>query len=166
MPVTRLRRWLFDRGDNLAGGIYGTILVTSIIAAADFHENLWRSLALVVVTTFTFWLAHVYAHALASSLDGREGISVALIRRVGLHEWPLLQAAILPSLVLLAGAAGLLGTKTTYRLAIAVGVALLIWWGLVFAKKERLSRRATFAVVAVNASFGVFIIALKELVSH
>jgi hypothetical protein len=162
----RLRRWLFDRGDNLAGGIYGTILVTSIIAAADFHENLWRSLALVVVTTFTFWLAHVYAHALASSLDGRERVSVALVKRVGLHEWPLLQAAILPSLVLLAGAVGILGTMTTYRLAVGVGVALLIWWGLVFAKKERLSRRATFVVVAVNASFGVFIIALKELVNH
>jgi hypothetical protein len=162
----RLRRWLFDRGDNLAGGIYGTILVTSIIAAADFHENIWRSLALVLVTTSVFWLAHVYAHALAASLDRSETISIVRIRRVGKHEWPLLQAAILPSLVLLAGAVGLLGTRATYRLAVGVGVAMLIWWGVVFARKERLSRRATIAVVTVNASFGVFVIALKELVGH
>ena len=34
-PLMRFRASLFDRGDNLAGGIYGTILVTSIVAAAD-----------------------------------------------------------------------------------------------------------------------------------
>jgi hypothetical protein len=161
-----LRRWLFDRGDNLAGGIYGTILVTSIIAATDFHANIWRSLGIVIVTTLTFWLAHVYAHALAVSLDATETISFVRIRRVGRHEWPLLQAAILPSLILFAGALGLLGTMLTYRLAVGVGVATLIWWGIVFARKEQLSRRATFIVVAVNAGFGILIVALKEFVSH
>ena len=162
----RLRRWLFDRGDNLAGGIYGTILVTSIIAATDFHANIWRSLGIVVVTTITFWLAHVYAHALALSLDTSETLSFARVRRVGRHEWPLLQAAIVPSLILLAGALGLLGTMLTYRLAVGLGVATLIWWGVVFARKEQLSRRATFLVVGVNASFGILIVALKEFVSH
>ena len=42
----RLGRWLFDRGDNLAGGIYGTILVTSITAVADAGDVIWRSIAL------------------------------------------------------------------------------------------------------------------------
>ena len=61
----RLRRWLFDRGDNLAGGIYGTILVTSLVAAADASDTIWRSLGFVEVTVVVFWLAHVYAGALA-----------------------------------------------------------------------------------------------------
>ena len=39
----RIRRWLFDRGDNLAGAIYGTILVTSLVAAADGQDEIWRS---------------------------------------------------------------------------------------------------------------------------
>ena len=46
----RLRTWLFDRGDNLAGGIYGTILVTSIIAAADASHTIWLSLGIVEIT--------------------------------------------------------------------------------------------------------------------
>jgi hypothetical protein len=164
--VRRLRRWLFERGDNLAGAIYGTILVMSIIAAADFHENLWRSLVLLVVTSAVFWLAHVYAHALALSIDGSEKFSRTEIRRVAGREWPLLQAAVVPSLVLLVGALGLLGTMTTYRLAIGYGAAALIWWGFVFARKERLSRSATTLVVVVNAAFGIFIVLLKELVQH
>jgi hypothetical protein len=161
-----LRRLLFDRGDNLAGGIYGTILVTSIIAATDFDENIWRSLALVLVTTSVFWLAHVYAHALAASLDARRSISLGVLRRVAVHEWPLLQAAVVPGLVLAAGGLGLLGTMTAYRLSVAYGVAALVWWGFVFARKERLSTHATVAVVLVNASFGLFIVAMKELVGH
>ena len=64
----RLRRWVFERSDNLAGAIYGTILVMSIIAAFDFHEDLWRSLVILVSTSAVFWLAHVYADALALSM--------------------------------------------------------------------------------------------------
>ena len=75
MSPVRLRRWLFDRGDNLAGGIYGTILVTSIIAAADASHTIWRSLGIVEITMIVFWLAHVYAGALARSLDSDETFS-------------------------------------------------------------------------------------------
>ncbi len=162
----RLRSWLFEQGDNLAGGIYGTILVMSVIAAADFREDLWSSLEVVVVTSCVFWLAHVYAHALAVSLDEGSRFTVATVRRVSRHEWPLLQAAFLPSFALLLGALGLFGTKTTYRLAMAVGLATLVWWGFVVARKEGLGPRMTAAVVVANAVFGLFIVALKELVAH
>jgi len=164
--VRRLRRWLFERGDNLAGAIYGTILVMSIIAAADFREDLWHSLLLLLVTSAVFWLAHVYAHALALSLDEQDRFSRAEVRRVAGREWPLLQASFVPSIILLIGALGLLGTKLTYRLAIGYGAAALIWWGFIFARKERLSRKATALVVVVNAAFGIFIVLLKELVQH
>jgi hypothetical protein len=162
----RLRGRLFARGDNLAGAIYGTILVMSVIAAADFREDMWTSLVIVIVTAAVFWLAHVYAHALAVSLDEGETISVASVRRVARHEWPLLQAALLPSFVLFLGAIGLFGTRLTYRLALGVGLAALVSWGIVFARKQQLSRRATVAVVVVNAAFGLFLVALKEIVAH
>ena len=114
----RLRYWLFDRGDNLAGGIYGTILVTSIIAAADASHTIWLSLGIVEVTMIVFWLAHVYAGALAWSIDTSETFSRREVRRVAGHEWPLFQAAIVPSVVLLAGGVGLIGTQLAYWLAI------------------------------------------------
>ena len=162
----RLRRWLFAEGDNLAGGVYGTILVTSIVAAADANDAIWRSLAIVVVTTFVFWLAHVYAHALAAGVDHGEELSFGEVRRIARHEWPLLQAAALPSLALLAGALGLIERKTAYWLAIGIGVAALVTWGLVFSRQAGLSRPATCAVVLVNASFGLCVVALKAFVNH
>lgn len=162
----RLRRWLFAEGDNLAGGVYGTILVTSIVAAADASEAIWRSLGIVVVTTVVFWLAHVYAHAIASSVDRSAAFSLAEVRRIARHEWPLLQAAALPSLCLAAGGLGLVELTSAYWLAIGVGVAALTWWGLLFARQTGLSRTATFVVVLVNAAFGVCIVALKVFVDH
>ncbi len=162
----RIRDWLFDRGDNLAGGIYGTILVTSIVAAADSSEAIWLSLGVVEITMIVFWLAHVYAGALARSIDSDEAFSGGEVRRSVRREWPLLQAAIVPSLALVAGGIGLIATQTAYRIAIGYGVATLVWWGVLFARKEQLGRGATITVVLVNASFGLCIVVLKEFVSH
>jgi len=162
----KLGGWLFDQGDNLAGGIYGTILVTSIIAASDSSHTIWRSFGILEVTVVVFWLAHVYAHALAWSLDSNEQFSRRGLRRVARNEWPLLQAAVVPSIALIAGGIGLIATQTAYWIAVGFGVAMLIWWGLLFARKEELSGRATFAVVLVNASFGLVIVLLKEFVNH
>lgn len=162
----RLRRWLFAEGDNLAGGVYGTILVTSIVAAADANDAIWRSLAIVVVTTFVFWLAHVYAHALAAGVDHGEELTFSEVRQIARHEWPLLQASALPAIALLAGAVGLIERKTAYWLAIGIGVAALVTWGLVFSRRARLSRTVTCAVVLVNASFGLCVVVLKAFVNH
>ena len=129
-------------------------------------DTIWRSLGIVEVTMIVFWLAHVYAGALAWSIDGDETFSRREVRRVAGREWPLLQAAIVPSIALLAGCIGLIGSRMAYRIAVGYGVAALIWWGLLFARKEGLGRGATIAVVLVNASFGLVIVVLKEFVSH
>jgi hypothetical protein len=162
----RIVHWLFDQGDNLAGGIYGTILVTSVVAAADSSDAIWQSLGIVEVTVLVFWLAHVYAHALAWSLDSNEPFSRRGLRPIARNEWPLLQAAIVPTIALVAGGVGLIHTQTAYWLAIGYGVAALIWWGLLIARKEHLSRTATCAVVLANAFFGLAIVLLKEFVNH
>jgi hypothetical protein len=150
----RLWHWLFDQGDNLAGGIYGTILVTSVVAAAYSSDAIWQSLGIVEVTVVVFWLAHVYAHALAWSLESNVQFSRRGLRGIARKEWPLLQAAVVPTIALLAGGVGLIRTQSAYWIAIGYGVAALVWWGLLVSRKEHLSRRATCAVVLANASFG------------
>jgi len=120
----------------------------------------------VEITVIVFWLAHVYAGALAWSIDSDEPFSRREVRRIAGREWPLLQAAVVPSLALIAGGVGLIASRTAYWIAIGYGVAALVWWGLLYARKEGLGRGATLAVVLVNASFGLCIVVLKEFVSH
>lgn len=86
--------------------------------------------------------------------------------RAAAYEWPLLQAAVVPSIALAAGGIGLVATRTAYWIAIGYGAVMLVWWGLVIARREGLGLAATCAVVVVNASFALFIVALKLLVGH
>ncbi len=162
----RLRTWLFDRGDNLAGGIYGTILVISLIAAVDFKHRIWQSIALIELTTFVFWLAHVYAFALATSLERQARVSLREVRALAAHEWPLLQSSILPLLALIAGGIGLIEVRAAFSLAIAIGVVTLASWGFIFARKESLGALATAVIVTANTAFGLAVVALKVFVSH
>ena len=164
--VIRPARRHLEGGENLAGAIYGTILVTSVVAAADSSDAIWQSLGIVEVTVLVFWLAHVYAHALAWSLDSKQPFSARELRPIARKEWPLLQAAVVPTIALVAGGVGLIGTQTAYWLAIGYGVVALVWWGLLIARKERLSLAATCALVAANAFFGLAIVLLKEFVNH
>ena len=114
-----------------------------------------------------FWLAHVYAHALAWRLDSNEGFSRASLRpdrarASGRSCRPRSSPRSRSSPV----GIGLISARAAYWIAIGYGVAALIWWGLLFARKERMSVLATTAVVLVNASFGLCIVLLKEFVSH
>ena len=114
-----------------------------------------------------FWLAHVYAHALAWRLDSNEGFSRASLRpdrapASGRSCRPRSS----PRSRSLAGGLGLISARAAYLIAIGYGVVALIWWGFVFARKERMSVLATTAVVLINASFGLCIVLLKEFVGH
>ena len=99
-------------------------------------------------------------------LDSKQPFSARELRPIARKEWPLLQAAVVPTIALVAGGVGLIRTQTAYWLAIGYGVVALVWWGLLIARKERLSLAATCALVAANASFGLVIVLLKEFVNH
>ena len=63
------RRLRAPRGAAMGGFIYGTILVLSVLVAAAraYPHEAGHIAALVAVTSFVFWLAHVYAHGLSFS---------------------------------------------------------------------------------------------------
>jgi hypothetical protein len=64
-------RWRVFRAPDAAGAIYGTIAAMAVIAGAARHPSHGRVLVLTVATLVVFWLAHVYAQALAHHLRAR-----------------------------------------------------------------------------------------------
>jgi hypothetical protein len=163
-----LSRWIDSHGANLAGGVYGTILVTSVIVAASSDRGVGLGLltVTVIVTVLVFWLAHVYARALAHSVSSGARITWAELRGLGAHEWPLLQAAVPPVAFLLVGWLGLYERRAALWLAVGSGVAALVTWGFVYARSEGLGLAGTALAVAVNAAFGLAVVVLKAFVSH
>lgn len=71
-----------------------------------------------------------------------------------------------PLALLLLGWVGLFERATALWLAVGSGVAALVAWGFVYARRENLGPAGTLLSVAVNAAFGIVVIALKAVVNH
>lgn len=155
-------------GERLGGFIYGTILVLAVIVAGAkaFEHEAGHIAGLVAVTVIVFWLAHVYADALAHAVAYDQHLSLADLRRIAHREASMVEAAVPPLVALLLGAFGVVSTKLAVWVAFGLGLVVLCAQGITFARVERMGRLGTLAVVAANLGLGVALVGLKLLVSH
>jgi hypothetical protein len=157
------RVWLF-RAPESAGAIYGTIAAMAVIAgtarSAEHGEALW----LTVATLFVFWLAHVYAHALAHHLRGARRLDWSVVRGAMVEEWSLLQGPAPLLLLLVLGELGILEERQAVRLALWLGVVELVTWATLYARRQRWSWFTALTAGAVNGLFGLVIVVLEVVV--
>jgi hypothetical protein len=155
-------------GERLGGFIYGTIVVLSVLVAGAraFPDDAGRIAAMAGVTSIVFWLAHVYAHSLAHSVAYDRHLSFGDLRRIARREASIVEAAVPPVVALLLGAVGVLSTTAAIWVAFGLGLAVLGFQGIVFARVERLGRLGTVAVVAGNMALGGALVGLKLVLSH
>jgi hypothetical protein len=148
----------------VAGAIYGLILATSVIAVSGQHDpdNAGITAVTVIVTATIFWLAHVYAGVLAIAHGGRPTWTEA--RRILDDEWPMVQAGILPTVILLSGALGILPDHRAHDAALAACLVELGTTGFVVARASGVKGVAAAVSGAIALSFGVVVIVLKVAV--
>jgi hypothetical protein len=166
-PGSRTRRRR-EEGERLGGYIYGEIIVlATIVAGAQAYKHGAGHIAvLVVATTAVFWLAHLYAHALAESIRRGEHLSWSELKEVAGRESSIIEAAVLPVLLLALGSLGIVSVHLAVWLAFAAGLGVLVTEGFAFARMEKLGPLATTAIVASNLGMGLLLVALKLGVSH
>ena len=155
-------------GARLGGFIYGTIIALAVLVsgARAFPDAPGRIAALVAISSAVLWVAHVYAHGLAHSVERHEHLTAAELRRIAHRQASILEAAVPPVCALLLGVVGLVSTPTAVWLAFCVGLAVLALQGFVFARVERLGWAPTLLVVAVNLGLGALLVASKVLLTH
>ena len=152
--------------ENLASGIYGTILSTALIAAysEDPGSDPLQVAVAVLVATVVFWIAHAYADVLARGLVGPGGAVFAQARAELAREWPLVLGALPPVLPLLLGPLGVISDDSAETLGIATGVAMLAAWGIAIAWRRGSGLIGIAYSAGASAFFGVVVVALKALV--
>jgi hypothetical protein len=155
-----------QRRARAAGAVYGQILATAVLAGLSEDEGVSSGelCAGVGVTAFVFWLAHVYAQALAERLGMDRGLRFSEVREVAHNEWPMVQVAVPTLLALALGWAGALSRDAAVSLGIGLGIFGLMAWGFVIARRSRMSPLGTVGAVALNGALGLVIVALKVAV--
>jgi hypothetical protein len=162
--TARTSRWKVFAPDT-AGAIYGIIAAMAVIAGTASSPSHGKPLTLAVATLFVFWLAHVYAQALSHHLRGARRLEWPVVREAMIEERALLEGP-LPLLVVLAlGALGVLDDRLTVRLALWLGVAQLVTWGILYARRQRWGWPTALTAGAINGTFGLLIV-LLEVVVH
>jgi len=148
------------------GAVYGQILTISVVAALseDAQAGPSEIFFSVVLTMLVFWLAHLYAEAVAQRLERPDPLSWREVRGLMSQEWPIMRAALPALLALGLGWAGVVSSRMATNLAIAAGVVALFGWGLLIGRRSYLSPVATVGAVALNGGLGLAIVALKIIV--
>jgi hypothetical protein len=154
------------RAPNLVGTIEGAIVATALVAGLDETDTVSpaRALWLLLATGAFFWLAHSYADLLAGRIQGHYRMKRKDIVRVVSREWPLFQAALPLAVPLVLGALGVLSDGQALNLAWLIGVAALVGWGVLFARREGYGLAGVVATASVNAGVGLLMIVLKVAV--
>jgi hypothetical protein len=155
-------------GRGVGGFVYGTIVVLSVVVAGAkaFPHGPGHVALLVAVTTVVFFLAHVYAHGLAFSIEHDVRLSLTELTSIARREAAIVGAGVLPEAALLLGALGLFSEQAATWLAMGLGLLVLAVAGIVFARVERLQPLSALAVILSNLALGIVLIALKVFVAH
>jgi hypothetical protein len=155
-------------GERLAGFVYGTLIVLSVIivGAKAYPDRPGHIAAFVVVTSVVFWLAHVYAHGLGQSVSRGERLSLAELGHIARREGSIVESAVPPVVPLLLAALGVISTGVAIWAAFGLGLMVLAVQGWEFARAERLGWLASSAAVAANVGFGLLLVGVKLLVTH
>lgn len=151
-------------------GVYGVILVSGLLAVAGVSEaSAIHTLVLTAVTILVFWAAHVYAGTVARHGKLSNGAVVGLrraFRQSVTHARGFLVSTILPGLVLIAGAFGLIEDALALWIGLWVNVGVLGFLGYVsYRRKSAPFSMRVFGAVA-TASFGLLIVIVKAIVTH
>jgi hypothetical protein len=154
------------RSRNLVGTIEGTIVATAVVAGLSESATVppLRAFWILLATGAFFWLAHVYADLLAGRIQERNRMKRADVIGVMSREWPLFQSTFVLAVPLGLGALGILSRETALNLAVLVGIAALVGWGIVFSRREGYGLAGIVGAASMNATVGLLIIAFKVAV--
>jgi hypothetical protein len=151
-------------GGNLAGTLYGTVLVTSVLVAFSGSDRAGPIIAGVLVTTIVFALSHAWAQALARSRALGKPLDHHALLHSFEHEWALVEAALPATAVLVLAALGVYTAATGLWIAVLLNVGLLFVWGVGLRRLLGGTTLQALGAGLASATLGLVLVLLKILV--
>ena len=145
--------------EELGSAILGTVVGLSTMVAAGAHGTLGQVELTVLVTVAIYWAADCYARLLAARGAGRRAKVGSVLRR----QWPMVQAAYAPLVVLLVVVLVTGSLRVGVFAALALATLVLGGLGYFAARRAGGARPEAVRLSLVSASLGLVVVALKFL---
>jgi len=161
------RRYTAEEAGRVSGGVYGTIVAAAVVAAIGPKDvDDVYIIAAMVVTSLVFYAAHVFSAILAASMQLGHSLAPRERRAIAAREWPMLTAVVPLAVPLALGAVGVIDSAFAAWVAMGVAVVVLGAWGLRIGMLEERGPWRSFVLSMCTASFGLFLVVMKAVVSH
>ncbi len=139
--------------------------MATLTAVYAGEKDAWKLAKVVAATVIVLWVAHVYAHTLAETLAGSR-LALPVVVSIARRELGIVLAGVLPFLVLVLGAIGVLRESRAVWFALATGLGTLAAEGIRYARLEGFGPAGTIMATGLNVGLGLVIVVLKVFVEH
>jgi hypothetical protein len=150
---------------RFGAAVYGSFLVASVVGVA-FEAG--QDARFMTTTAFgsalVFWLAHWWSEVLGEQIAAGDAFRHRDVLVVARREWPLVEAALVPTLMLALAWAGAWSRETGARLALAAAVLQIVGWALVAGRRAGWTRLRTGVFAAGQGTLGVALLLLERLI--
>ena len=141
---------VLDRDVRFGAAVYGSFLAASVIGVAYESGAGARTMtASLLGSMLVFWAAHVWSDAVGERIRLGKAFRARDMLLIARREWPLVEAAALPSILLGLAWAEAWSRETGARLALAAALVQVVTWGYAAGRRAggsgsqpRRSRRA------------------------
>jgi hypothetical protein len=154
-----------DRAYGFGAAVYGSILVASLVGAM-FEEGVSpRTMTLSLTSSVVvFWVAHAWSEIIGARVEQGRLFDPSRIRAIAIREWPLVEAGMLPAILLALAWAGLYSRHAGAVLALTVAVLQLVAWGILAGHRSQPTWLGAILVGLFDGFLGVAIVVLEVLV--
>jgi hypothetical protein len=156
---------VLDRDVRFGAAVYGSFLAASVIGVAYESGAGARTMtASLLGSMLVFWAAHVWSEAVGERIRLGKAFRPRDMLLIARREWPLVEAAAIPSILLGLAWAGAWSRETGARLALAAALVQVVSWGFASGRRAGGSRLTAAALATGEGMLAVLLLAAERLV--
>ena len=150
---------------RFGAAVYGSFLVASVVGVAfEAGQDARFMTAAAFGSALVFWLAHSWSEVLGEQIAAGEAFRHRDVLGVARREWPLVEAAVVPTLLLALAWAGVWSRETGAELALSAAVLQIIGWALVAGRRAGWTWLRTGVFAAGQGTLGLVLLPLERVV--
>jgi hypothetical protein len=147
---------------DYGAAVYGSVLVAALVGAMFEDSSTPRSMTLSLLgSILAFWLAHVWAAVIGERVSEGPRFKVSRVRSIAIDQWPLVEAGLLPGVLVAIAWIGWYSRHTGVVLALVVAIVQLVGWGMFAGHRAETSWVRALLVGLFDGGLGLAIVAFE-----